>query len=211
MNCAKVFGIGFHKTGTTSLAQALSLLGYRVTGPNGVYDPFIARNVYDMAFALVDRYDAFQDNPWPILYKELDSRYPGSKFILTIRDTDRWIDSVVRDFGTGRTPMRQWIYGTGSPLGHEETYIRRYQEHNQEVADHFRDRPEDCLVLRITQGDGWDRLCPFLGKDPPGGPFPSLNRSAELTRLARAGLTVRRRVRSTLATLRAWLKWGPAA
>jgi hypothetical protein len=30
----KVFGIGFHKTATTSLAKALSYLGYRVTGPN---------------------------------------------------------------------------------------------------------------------------------------------------------------------------------
>jgi UDP-N-acetylmuramate-alanine ligase len=38
----KVFCIGFHKTGTTSLAVALKTLGYRVTGPNGVHDPDIA-------------------------------------------------------------------------------------------------------------------------------------------------------------------------
>src|SRR5215472_9937783 len=35
----KVFGIGFHKTATTSLAKALSYLGYRVTGPNWVDNP----------------------------------------------------------------------------------------------------------------------------------------------------------------------------
>ena len=34
----KVFGIGFHKTATTSLAKALSYLGYRVTGPMCKYN-----------------------------------------------------------------------------------------------------------------------------------------------------------------------------
>ena len=40
----KIFGIGFHKTGTTSLAQALKMLGFSVTGPNGINDPNIADN-----------------------------------------------------------------------------------------------------------------------------------------------------------------------
>jgi len=70
----KVFCIGFHKTGTTSLNVALNTLGYRVTGPNGVNDPDIAKNVLRMADDLVKRYDAFQDNPWPIIYKELDAK-----------------------------------------------------------------------------------------------------------------------------------------
>jgi hypothetical protein len=38
----KVFGIGFHKTATTSLATALSYLDYRVTDPNWVDNPNIA-------------------------------------------------------------------------------------------------------------------------------------------------------------------------
>ena len=83
----KIFVIGFHKTGTKSLASALKKLGYRVTGPNGIEDPDIADNVYSMAYTLVEQYDAFQDNPWPIIYKEIDKRYPESKFILTLRDS----------------------------------------------------------------------------------------------------------------------------
>ena len=59
----KVFCIGFHKTGTTSLAVALRQLGYRVTGHNGVSDADIAEKVYEMAYGLVEQYDAFQDNP----------------------------------------------------------------------------------------------------------------------------------------------------
>ena len=59
----KVFGIGFHKTATTSLANALSYLGYRATGPNSVDNPNIAEDVYKIAFEFANRFDAFQDNP----------------------------------------------------------------------------------------------------------------------------------------------------
>lgn len=38
----KMFGIGFYKTGTKSLAEVLKRLGYPVTGPNGNRDPDIA-------------------------------------------------------------------------------------------------------------------------------------------------------------------------
>ncbi len=41
-----------------------------------------------MAYELVAQYDAFQDNPWPIIYKGLDVKYPDSKFILMLRDPD---------------------------------------------------------------------------------------------------------------------------
>ena len=54
----KVFCIGLHKTGTSSMAQALRKLGYRVIGPRGRNDPNISQNVYKMAYALVDQYDA---------------------------------------------------------------------------------------------------------------------------------------------------------
>ena len=84
----KVFGIGFHKTAPTSLAKALSYLGYRVTGPNWVDNPNPLEKVCKMAFELANKFDAFQDNPWPILYKELDRKFPGSKFILTLRPSD---------------------------------------------------------------------------------------------------------------------------
>ena len=83
---AKVFGIGFHKTGTTSLALALRQLGYSVTGPNGVNDPNISQNARALVRDLVDQFDAFQDNPWPILFRELDEWYPNSKFVLTLRE-----------------------------------------------------------------------------------------------------------------------------
>jgi len=87
----KVFGIGFHKTGTTTLRDALMMLGYRVTGPNGTKDPAIAAKLDEMVEDLSAHFDAFQDNPWPLVYRKMDALHPGSKFVLTVRDPDRWI------------------------------------------------------------------------------------------------------------------------
>ena len=175
MAMTKVFGIGFQKTATTSFGAALTHLGYRVTGPDWVTDPDIAVKVRDLSFQAVDHFDGFQDNPWPILYRQLDERCPGSKFVLTTRETDRWIASLARHFGPRETPMRKWIYGHGSVLGHEQVYIERFERHNTEVLDYFRDRPNDLLVMDITKGHGWEQLCPFLGHAIPDLPFPHRN------------------------------------
>jgi hypothetical protein len=176
---AKVFCIGFHKTGTSSMGVALRELGYKVTGPNGVHDPDIAKNVLTMAYEVAEEFDAFQDNPWPFLYREMDARYPGSKFILTSREPDSWIKSQVRHFGTRETPMRQWIYGVGCPEGNEDIYINRMKSHDEEVKDYFKDRPDDFLVMDLPRGDGWDKLCPFLGADVPTNSFPHVNKATD--------------------------------
>ena len=172
----KVFCIGFHKTGTKSLAAALRMLGYRVIGPNGAQERDIASHALGMALAVATTFDAFNDNPWPILYKELDTMFPGSRFILTVRESERWFASVVRHFGNVETPMREWIYGAGSPLRHEDRYVRRYQAHNREVQRYFKGR-DDLLVMDLEGGDGWAEICPFLGVPAPSSEFPHENRS----------------------------------
>jgi hypothetical protein len=202
----KVFGIGFHKTATTSLAHALSYLGYRVTGPNWVDNPNIAGEAYELAFDLANRFDAFQDNPWPILYKELDRKFPGSKFILTLRSTDDWITSMVNHFNEEETPMREWIYGVGYPKGNEDVYVARYERHNRDVREYFQDRGNDLLVLNITAGEGWEKLCPFLGKPVPPVRFPCANaasdrekmRSKEDSYLRRTYVKCKRRARQMI-------------
>ena len=163
MNNAKVFCIGFHKTGTTTLAVALTELGYNVTGPNGINDSDISANALPMAFDLVKRYDAFQDNPWPVIFKDVDTKFPGSKFILTVRTPESWIKSQVAHFGTRTTAMREWIYGAGCPEGNEAIYLDRYNNHNKEVMEYFNDRPDDLLAMDLSQGDGWDKICECQG------------------------------------------------
>ena len=181
----KVFGIGFHKTATTSLADALSYLGYRVTGPNWVDNPNIAEEVYEMALDLANRFDAFQDNPWPVLYKDMDRQFPGSKFVLTVRPTSDWIRSILHTFSEEETPMREWIYGVGNPKGNEDVYVARYERHNREVREYFKGRGKDLLVLDITASEGWGKLCPFLGKPIPPVRFPCTNTTSDREKMHR--------------------------
>ena len=173
----KVFCIGFHKTGTTSLKMALMELGYRVTGPFARREHNIAETVEAQAREIAAKYDAFQDNPWPIIYRFLDREYPGSKFILSLRPTQKWIASVVDHFADSQPPMREWIYGPGkgNPVGNEDVYVERYERHNREVLEYFKDRPGDLITFDISAGDGWEKLCTFLGHPVPETPFPWKN------------------------------------
>ncbi len=184
MFTGKIFCIGFHKTGTSSLANALDYLGYRVTGSFGLMDPDIAMTVGVLATQIVPQFDAFQDNPWPLLYQEMDQAYPHSRFIFTLRPIDAWMTSVLRHFGGRSTPMRTWIYGAGDPRGNEILYRKRYEQHTDEVLAYFSERPLDLLVFNVTAGDGWEKLCAFLQIDnPPSIGFPHINSHAERSRL----------------------------
>ena len=170
----KVFCVGFHKTGTKSLADALKVLGYRVVGPVGAQEPDIGRNALAKALAVTTEFDACSDNPWPVLYKALDATFPGSAFILTVRATSAWVESVVDYFGDRDSPMRDWVYGAGAPRGNERRYIERYERHNADVRRYF-DGRDDLLVMDVEEGDGWPQLCGFLGHPVPNAPFPHRN------------------------------------
>jgi len=167
----KVFGIGLHRTGTTSLGLALQQLGYRTHAHADAHSREEAKR---KARELCEEYDALEDVPWPVLYEWLDEEYPNSKFILTVRPEEEWIDSVCRKFGGRTIEAHAWIYdGVGDPLNDRERYLRKYRRHNRNVLNYFGDRRgDDLLVMDITKGEGWGKLCPFLGEPIPWLPFP---------------------------------------
>jgi Sulfotransferase domain len=180
MDDRKVFGIGWAKTGTTTLGACWEILGYKHQGPalDLVYDLKAGR--FDRILSVVERSDVFEDWPWILLYKELDQRYPNSRFILTIRDTDSWWRSYQNMVATKTTrpdigEIRKIIYGFEGGLQHKQAYIERYERHNAEVMSYFADRPNDLLVLDWEKGDGWAALCQFLGKPIPQLPLPHAN------------------------------------
>lgn len=175
MNKTKVFCIGFQRTGTTTLARALTLLGYKVTGPNGRGIPDLKNKMVSIVEEASDTHDAFQDNPWPFFYKEMDKRHPGSKFILSLRSTESWFDSVCRTFPNDKklSTLMEWVYeGKGHPEYNREFYISKFENHNKDVLAYFKDRPDDLLVMDFTKGEDWAGLCRFLGKKIPDKPFP---------------------------------------
>jgi hypothetical protein len=122
----KVFCIGFHKTGTTSLTVALRELGYSLTGRQRL--KYVTRwgDLWLAAVRIAKDLQVFQDNPWPIYCEELDRLLPGSNFILTLRDSQSWIRSQFLRFGEKDSRMRRWIYGVGHPEGNEPLYVSRY-------------------------------------------------------------------------------------
>lgn len=189
----KVICIGFHKTGTSSLGLALSELGYTVAGymqfRDIADDPLtnggdIHSAIRQRAAELIHSFDAFKDTPWPLLYKEMDEWLPNSKFILITRDEERWLQSVVKDFGEHPNPIRNYIYGAPAPVGNEETYLHRYKRHNTEVLDYFSNRPNDLLHLHLDHGEvNWTNICQFLDKSAPDRPWPHANTAEAKKRL----------------------------
>lgn len=59
-----------------------------------------------------DLFDAFTDNPYFHLWREMHAQFLDAKFILTVRDERPWIESCVRFYRNRRIrPMRVWMFG----------------------------------------------------------------------------------------------------
>lgn len=164
----KVFGIGFQKSGTTTLGAMLSALGYKVAGYHSFRDlanrPNLTWNVLEeRALEVMASHDAAKDTPWPLLYPLLDRQFPGSKFIHVIREPDAWIASAVRDFADHPNALHQLIYGTPFPKGHEQVWLDCYNKHNTETAAYFAGKKESYLQLRLDELS-YESICPFLDK-----------------------------------------------
>jgi 3'-phosphoadenosine 5'-phosphosulfate (PAPS) 3'-phosphatase len=176
----KIFGIGLSKTGTTSLAHALGILGFKIKDCLGVthYSP---GDLSSINSAALESYDALTDTPIPSFYKELDSRYPGSKFILTIRDIDAWLMSCKKQFNDKLAAKQTGAHNHlfldlyGTIIFDEEKFRAGYLKFVDGVYEYFKERPQDLLVMNVAAGDGWEKLCPFLGKEIPDAPFPKAN------------------------------------
>lgn len=192
----KVFGIGLNKTGTSSLDRALNELGIR-----SIHFPCdrtthaeLARGNYQLS--ILERYQAITDIPVAPYYAQLDANYPHSKFILTVRDVEAWLESVrkhwefawrwaehERHFKSFFEFITACVYGAHHFQRERFEYV--YHQHLRNVAEYFHKRPHDLLILNICDGEGWEKLCPFLGKSIPNTPFPRDNRWEE--KLERTG------------------------
>lgn len=188
MKDQKVFVIGFHKTGLTSLGRALEILGYRVChrakpirealGHDEMIK-LLENGSYTKLFDIAAQYNAFHDNPWFWLYKELDKEFPNSKFILSLREEQSWLQSAQRYFGESTSDFRRLVYGNGQFKGNENLYLERHRAHVEEVRTWFKGRNKDLLELDIIAAPNWALLCKFLDKDIPNEAFPHLNTSSK--------------------------------
>jgi len=170
----KIFGIGLSRTGTTSLTLALARLG-------------IHSYHFPRTREIIESVAAVTDSTVAAWYRDLDALYPGSKFILTLRNLEDWLDSceaLWRQYPDGFDPfitdIHQSLYGRKS--FERAAFAAAYDRHRDSVLEHFAGRERDLLLLDVCAGEGWEKLCPFLGFDIPLDDFPRRNVRADLGR-----------------------------
>lgn len=212
----RVIGAGFGRTGTTSLKAALEELGYGPTygltevfeNPEHVRFWEAARRKEKVGWKeFFAGYEVAVDWPACSFYEELMEAFPEAPVILTVRDPERWYESMratiyqIRKTTHGPLPVRatfalaglfaSGVTGTArlaDRLVWEDTFDGRFEERayamgifnrrNEEVLRHV--PPGRLLVFDVR--DGWAPLCDFLGAAVPDKPFPRLNEAGEMRR-----------------------------
>ena len=180
----KIFGIGFKKTGTTTLAAALKTLKI---GPEPSHDDSV-----DATNALLKNDDlkpalrvaaharAFADAPWCMagtklsFLQTLATTYPRAKFVLTIRDASQWWTST-RNWLVCLKPFNIRRYATmlGAKNFSKPAFMQAFDAYNTGVTDFFTSRKElhRLLVIDLAKERTfpWADLCAFVeawGKCP---------------------------------------------
>lgn len=184
----KVFCIGLHKTGTVSLEKALQRLGFKTRHGYVKHSNMIKTAMHKGLKPLQLLHDKIgfndsEDTAYLDLYAirdhfvKMDEEYPGSKFILTIRDMNQWVESV----------KKQIIKRPNSPYFHhyyfqsELQWVYFHNMHIKTVLAFFDvyEKRDQLLIMNIANGDGYEVLCKFLDREIINEPFPHENKSPE--------------------------------
>jgi hypothetical protein len=188
----KVFGVGLSRTGTRSLTEALHVLGFDTVHyptDRATLDTLIRG---DARFPLLEHYDGITDITVAPYYEDLDHAWPGSKFVLTVRDEDSWLRSCHNHWTNpwaykkeGKGKEHQVYMDTqrfleaavyASYKFNEDRFRRAYHRHVDNVTRYFTGRQGDLLVLDIVAGNGYEQLAPFLDVPVPHQLFPRSGR-----------------------------------
>ena len=181
----KIFGIGLSKTGTSSLTKALKMLGYQ----NSIHNPsewlyLDGSKGLSFEFEKLDDVETATDIEIAYYYKELDKRYPGSKFILTTRDVGGWVKSCENHFNDmldsseAEHELHKAIYG--SSTFNKELFRSAYTNHIDDVRSYFRGRDNDLLILPIESNSKMELLADFLGIENSMQSYPTANKAFPL-------------------------------
>lgn len=183
----KYFCIGLGRTGTSSLHHAFIALGLR-----SVHAPGDARTRHQIEQAdyhldVVETTDLYYDQLMPVIFPQMLDAFPDARFIYTIRDEDSWIRSHQNvDFineparvGSHRYFVRLAVFGC--TVFSEDRYRWVFRDHDRRVRQFFDGALADrLLILDLSKGDGYEKLCPFLGLPVPQSPFPHRNRDGSV-------------------------------
>lgn len=189
----KIIGAGFGRTGTLSTKVALEELGfgpcYHMTelfhkpGAEEQWEAVVRGEPVDW-HTLFAGYQATVDWPACAYYKELMRVYPDAKVLLTVRDPERWYESVrttiyygsqsrIAESSHARMVNDLVWQGTFNGKVEDKDYaIAVFNQHIEEVKQYV--SPANLLVYNVKEG--WEPLCAFLKVEfPVDKPFPHLN------------------------------------
>lgn len=185
----KVFCIGANKSGTTSLTAAMKRLNYK-NMPENIKTSETTRcfqtivgliYMHDISEILnhgdLDNYDFYEDVPFSLFdyYVDIDKKFPDAKFILTVRDSEKFFNSVLRWIDKYRLDeVYSYIYGTKVTLENKKAIIETYEKRNNDIIKYFENKPNKLLVFN-TETDGYEKLCLFLEKPLINEKFPHEN------------------------------------
>jgi len=205
-NKQKIFCIGMNKTGTSSLRRAMIELGYTVGDQNEgelLFNDWVRRD-FKKLYKYCRTAEFFQDIPfsYPYTFIAVDQHFPGSKFILTVRDNaDQWYNSLInflsKLFGDGRIPpsledmksasyiYKGFAYDTikkvmnvpDEDLFNKVILTESYNNHIETVTNYFKERKSDLLILNVGEENAYKKLCDFLNKDARVLDFPWENKT----------------------------------
>ena len=169
----KVFGIGLSRTGTTSLTKILNDVGIAIVH-------------YPTKRVLFDPHSPGAcDIPVAAFYKQLDQKFPNSKFVYTVRDKTEWLTSIESYLkmkhlrgdvvGLWKKQIRLKMYGQLD--FDKELFTTAYETHDRDVRRYFKHRTDDILILDICGGDPIHQLMHFVKKQElRKGSFPHMNK-----------------------------------
>ena len=147
-------------------------------------------------------FQAALDWPAAAYWRELAEHYPDAKVILTVRDPQRWYDSVSDTIFASALaerrplPLRRrvirWLVARRAPDfalyprmaratimdrvfdGRIDDRAHAVKVFERHIADVKATIPADRLLVFDVR-EGWAPLCEFLGTPVPDEPFPQIN------------------------------------
>lgn len=152
----KVFAVGFNKCATTSLHALFTTLGL----PS--YHGTQWRSSDKLW--LLKSYDCFSDGIPQDLAK-LDRLFPGSKFVLQVRDLESWVYSRLAHIERSKRSGIHRVAADWDTTDYAVTsWIHNRNRHHLLVQDYFAERPGDLLIVNfIRDPSAATRVAHFLG------------------------------------------------
>lgn len=186
----KFVGSGLGRTGSFSLKLALEQLGFgpchhmiEVFGHPETMPLWVAAGQGKPDWdAIFEGYVSAVDYPTAGYWREIAAHFPDAKVIHCERDPDGWFESTQATIFAPSSfvdnppePFREFFQGFLGDMAdhiHDRAFMTEHFRRNS-AAVRATIAPERLFVMQV--GEGWERLCAFLGVPVPDTPYPREN------------------------------------